>query len=213
MPCRCVRGRGFDSRRLHHWLETSVSSIGIEGRAAIGELHRLHTRVTLLVHMEHAWASRRAFILCSVGVGIAAAAASAASGASGRHAECESAAQASGPTNVCYGTIPPVRTRVVLTSRNGSHEHGVAWIKFGLHETSVVIRLKGAPAGVSLPAHLRVGGCWGGGVVYSLGNVVNGRRVARIDSVPGFAGFSIVIRASIPAERAAVVACGVIPRR
>jgi hypothetical protein len=113
---------------------------------------------------------------------------------------------------VCYGALAPVRRKVVLTSRNSLHVHGVAWITFGFHETRVVIRLRGVPKGFSRPAQLRVGGCWGKGVVYGLGNVVSGRRTASIDPVARVTGISIVVGASKPAERAAVVACGMIPR-
>jgi hypothetical protein len=112
---------------------------------------------------------------------------------------------------VCLGTLPALRTRVVLTSRNGFHVHGVAWVKFGLHETVVVIRLKGMRRGLSRPAQLRVGGCWGRGAVYRLGNVVSGRRTASIEPVP-FTGISIVVGESKSTDRAAVIACGMIPR-
>jgi hypothetical protein len=127
---------------------------------------------------------------------------------------CEAAAQTAGVTKVCYGTLPPVRSRVVLTSLRGFQEHGVAWITFGLHETNVVIRLRGAPKDVKQPAHLYVGGCRGArGNVYNLGNVVNGRRDTKINSLPRLTGFSIDVRESLPAGGTAVVACGVIPLR
>jgi hypothetical protein len=162
--------------------------------------------------MGRVHASRRDLIVCTLAAGIAAAAASTASGSSGRHSECEAVAQGVGAANVCYGALPPVRARVVLRSRNSLHVHGVAWITFGLHETRVVIRLRGVPKGFSGPAHLRVGGCWGRGVEYGLGNVVRGRRTASIDPVARVTGISIVVGAARPTGRAAVVACGMIPR-
>jgi hypothetical protein len=157
---------------------------------------------------------RLAFILGIVAAGIFAAGASAALRAGDRQLVCEAAAQPAGGANACYGTIPPVRTRVLLQSLSGSQEHGVAWITFGLHETNVVIRLKGAPTDVKQPARLYVGGCRGHrGIVYNLGNVVNGRRNVRIESLPRVTGFSIDVREHGRYTSAAVVACGVIPSR
>jgi hypothetical protein len=110
----------------------------------------------------------------------------------------------------CVGTLPASRRRVVLKSRNGSSEHGVAFLTFGLHQTKVEISLTGAPPGVRQPAHIRKGGCLGR-IVARLGSVVSGRRLAKVARLVHRSGFAIVVRAST-AEGAAVVACGLIPR-
>jgi hypothetical protein len=108
--------------------------------------------------------------------------------------------------------FPATRFRVVLKSRNGSREHGIALIKFGLHETKVVIRLSGAPQGVRQPAHLHDGRCGSDRkIVAHLGNVVDGRRVARMDPLARVSGFSADIHEST-AVGATVIACGVVPR-
>ncbi len=111
---------------------------------------------------------------------------------------------------VCVGTLPTSHARVLLRSRNGSSEQGVAFVKLGIHDTEVVIRLKGAPAGVRQPAHIRLGGC-NGKLFAPLGNVVGGRRTATVEPLAHTTGFAIVVRASTE-KGAPVVACGVVPR-
>ena len=113
---------------------------------------------------------------------------------------------------VCLGTSTAGHISVVIRSRNGFREHGVAELTLGVHELKVVIRLSGAPAGASQPAHLHAGGCAGDHkVISSLGSVVNGRRAATLGP-RRVRGLSIDVHEST-AEGAAVVACGVIPRR
>jgi hypothetical protein len=109
------------------------------------------------------------------------------------------------------GTLPSSRARVVLKSRNGSGEHGVARVTFGLHQTKVVIQLSGAPSGVTQPAQILRGGC-SGRVMARLGNVANGRSVAKVKPLKHLSGLAIAVHAS-NAEGALLVACGVIPRR
>lgn len=156
---------------------------------------------------------RAIFLLGLPVAAVAAGAAALAGAAPGRPDDCEAAARGGGGAVVCVGTIPAARSRVVLRSQNGSSEHGVAWVTFGLNETKVVIRLTGAPSGVRQPAHLQTGRCTGPrGAVYPLGTVLDGRRTARIAPLPRYSGFTIAVRESTLAP-GTIVACGVIPRR
>jgi hypothetical protein len=132
-----------------------------------------------------------------------------ASAAPSRGSKCEVAGRTDGGQTVCIGTLPASRSTVTLKSQNGSSEHGVAVVTFGFHQTKVVITLSGAPAGVRQPARIRRGGCLGPSVS-SLGNVVNGKRSAKVGPLPHVSGYSIVVHAST-APGAAIVACGVIP--
>jgi hypothetical protein len=154
--------------------------------------------------------------LSTLGLVLAAAAAvlaGTASGASDRRDDCDAAARGAGGQVVCVGNIPAARRRVVLKSQNGSSVHGVAWVTLGVHETKVVITLTGQPAGARQPAFLQSGRCTGaGGGVYPLGTVLGGRRTARIAAMHRLSGYTIAVRESTAAG-AAVVACGVIPRR
>ncbi len=133
-----------------------------------------------------------------------------ASGSVLRGDDCEAVARPGAGQVNCVGTLPTSRARVVLKSRNGSGERGVALVKLGLHETTVEITLKGAPAGVGQPAHIRKGGC-GGTILASLGNVVDGTRRAMVRPLDHTTGFAVAVRAST--ERGApVVACGIVAK-
>ncbi len=112
---------------------------------------------------------------------------------------------------VCMGTLPSSHERVVLTSRHGSGERGVASITLGLHQTKVVFRLTGAPAGVRQTVRILRGGC-AGSVLLRLGTIVDGKGVRRADPISHLSGFAVVVHASTD-RGAAVVACGVVPRR
>ena len=100
------------------------------------------------------------------------AAAVTAAGAPARSGECEAAGK------VCLGTLPSSHARVVLRSRNGSSEQGVARITLGFHQTQVDFSLSGAPGGVRQTVNLLRGGC-GGKVLLRLGSILNGKGVAR----------------------------------
>jgi hypothetical protein len=113
--------------------------------------------------------------------------------------------------NVCYGTIPPVRKKVVLQPRNGSREHGAAWITFGFHNTAFVLEFHGAPNAATRTLSLRFGGCSSRRVLFYLGGVSDGRRVVQADAVPRLSGFALVVRAGRSAGDGPIVACGVIP--
>jgi hypothetical protein len=126
--------------------------------------------------------------------------------------ECQGVARVNRHAYVCIGTIPTQRTMVALNGRNGFHDRGTAWITFGIHETDVVVRLSRPIKSMKPSAFLRVGGCWGK-ASFSLGRVIDGRRLARIGPLPRVTGVSVVIRAHTTPTRNAVVACGVIPRR
>jgi len=141
---------------------------------------------------------------------VAAVLTSAASGSSSSRNECEAAARVAGGEWVCVGTVPSSQRRVVLKSRNGSSERGVARVTFGLHQTKVVIRLSGAPSGVRQPALIRKGGCLGR-ILTRLGNIANGTTLAQVKPLLHRSGLAIVVHAST-AKGAEVVACGVIPR-
>jgi hypothetical protein len=141
---------------------------------------------------------------------MAAVAGGAASGSPDRRSACEAATGVDGGRIVCLGSLPSSHARVVLKSRNGSSERGIALVTHGFHETKVVIRLTGAPSGVGQPARIRRGGCLGKTLV-SLGNVVNGRRLAKVAPIPHVSGFAIVVHASTT-DGAEIVACGVVPR-
>jgi hypothetical protein len=124
-----------------------------------------------------------------------------------RQGACVAVARGDRGAIVCIGA-PPNMARVVLRSRNGSAQRGLAVITFGLHQTKVVIRLRGAPQGVGQPAYLYEGSCRGAGkAVAFLGLVRNGRRVALADPVPHVSGYSVKIRESTAAG-ARVIACG-----
>jgi hypothetical protein len=127
-----------------------------------------------------------------------------------RQGACVAVARGDGGAIFCIGA-PASMARVVLKSRNGSAERGVAVITFGLHQTKVVIRLRGAPPDVGQPAHLYEGSCRGAGkAVAFLGLVRNGRRIALADPVPHVSGYSVKVRESTAAG-ARVVACGEVP--
>jgi hypothetical protein len=112
---------------------------------------------------------------------------------------------------VCIGGLPASTANVVLRSRNGAAERGLAVITFGIHQTKVVIRLRGAPPGVRQPAYLYEGTCrQAGKAVAFLGLVRNGRRIALADPVPHVSGYSVEVRESTVAG-ARVVACGEVP--
>jgi hypothetical protein len=110
--------------------------------------------------------------------------------------------------NVCLGSLPPSHTRVTLKSLNGSGERGVAAVTLGLHQTKVVFRLTGAPAGVRQTVNLLKGGC-GGRVLLRLGTIVNGRGVVRANSISRLSGFAIAVHAS-SGTGAAIAACAVV---
>jgi hypothetical protein len=145
------------------------------------------------------------------GAAVLAVTASVASASRAHRSECQSVASADRRGYVCLGALPTLRTRVALTSRNGSHEHGTALITFGLHETDVVLRLSRPTESVKRTAFLRIGGCWGA-PAYELGKVVDGRLVTTIDPLPRVTGVSVVVRVHKAAPGNVVVACGVIPR-
>jgi hypothetical protein len=148
--------------------------------------------------------ARLASIVCAAALG-ATLACGAATGAPAHVGGCQSVA------NVCYGTIPPVRKKVVLRPRNGSREHGTAWITFGFHNTAFVLEFHGAPRASPRSLSLRLGGCSSRRVVYYLGGVADGRRVVQADAVPRLSGFALVVRAGRSTSGGPVVACGVIP--
>jgi hypothetical protein len=126
-----------------------------------------------------------------------------AAGAPARGHECEVAGK------VCVGTLPSSHQRVVLKSRNGSGVRGVASVTLGWHETKVVFRLTGAPAGVRQAVRILRGGC-AGKVLRQLGTIVNGRGVARANELSHLTGFAIAVHATAD-TRAPIVACGVVP--
>jgi hypothetical protein len=97
---------------------------------------------------------------------------------------------------------------VTLKSLNGSGERGVAAVTLGLHQTKVVFRLTGAPAGVRQTVNLLKGGC-GGRVLLRLGTIVNGRGVVRANSISRLSGFAIAVHAS-SGTGAAIAACAVV---
>lgn len=132
------------------------------------------------------------------------AAALTAAGAPARSGECEAAGK------VCLGTLPSSHARVVLKSRNGSSEQGVARITLGFHQTQVVFSLSGAPGGVRQTVNLLGGGC-GGKVLLRLGSILNGKGVARGDPIEHLSGYAIVVHETT-AGGARIVACGVVPR-
>ena len=141
------------------------------------------------------------------------AAALTAAGAPARSGECEAAGK------VCLGTLPSSHARVVLRSRNGSREQGVARITLGLHQTQVDFSLSGAPGGVRQTVNLLRGGC-GGKVrlrtrarlrLLRLGSILNGKGVARGDPIEHLSGYAIVVHETT-AGGARIVACGVVPR-
>jgi hypothetical protein len=136
--------------------------------------------------------------------------AAAANASPSRGNDCEAVAKNERGQTVCLGVLPSSHSTVKLKSFNGSGEHGVAAVTFGLHETKVVITLKGAPHGVRQLARIRRGGCFGrSGLI--LGNVANGQNFAKVGPLPHVSGYSIVIHAST-VQGARIVACGVIPR-
>ena len=134
---------------------------------------------------------------------VASIAASVTAGAAARSGECEAAGK------VCLGTLPSSHSRVVLKSVNGSSEHGVAEITFGFHETKVVLRLRGAPAGAQA-VHVLAGGC-AGKVVKRLGAIVGGRGTRSAGPLRHVSGYAIAVRSSTAGS--AIVACGVVTRR
>jgi hypothetical protein len=156
--------------------------------------------------MVRGWTARLAVLLC--GAAAVAVVAAGAGASPDRAGECNAVAHGA---NVCYGTLPPLRRQVMLTSRNGARDHGVASITFGIHDTLVSLKLKGAPKGVRRTAFIRLGGCWGRSVAFPLGNVTHGRRVVRVGIMPRDTGVAIVVRTLHAATAGAVVACGVIP--
>jgi hypothetical protein len=97
----------------------------------------------------------------------------------------------------------------VLKSRNSSSERGVARVTLGFHETQVVFRLKGAPAGVRQAVDVLRGGC-GGKLLARLGSIVDGRGIARGNPIGHLSGYAIVVRETT-AGGAQIVACGVVP--
>jgi hypothetical protein len=132
------------------------------------------------------------------------AAAATTAGAQARGNECEAVGK------VCLGTLPSSHTRVVMKSRNGSSERGVAGVTLGFHETKVAFRLTGAPAGVRQSVRVLRGGC-GGKVLLHLGSIVNGRGVTRANPIQHLSGYAIVVHETT-ANGARIVACGVVPR-
>jgi hypothetical protein len=134
----------------------------------------------------------------------AAAAAVVAAGAQARGTECEAVGK------VCLGTLPSSHTRVVLKSRNGSSERGVAGVTLGFHETKVVFRLSGAPRGVRQTVNIRRGGC-AGKVLRRLGSILDGRGVTRANPMAHLSGYAVVVHETT-ADGARIVACGVVPR-
>jgi hypothetical protein len=134
---------------------------------------------------------------------VAAAAAAMAAGASAHNGECEAAGR------VCLGTLPSSHAHVVLNSQNGSSERGVARITLGFHETQVVFRLKGAPAGIRQAVNVLKGGC-GGKLLVRLGSIVGGKGIARGNPIEHLSGYAIVVHETT-AGGARIVACGVVP--
>jgi hypothetical protein len=132
------------------------------------------------------------------------AAAVAAAGAQARGSECEAVGR------VCLGTLPSSHARVVLESRNGSSERGVAGVTLGFHETKVVFRLSGAPRGVRQTVNIRRGGC-AGKVLRQLGSIVDGKGVTRANPMQHLSGYAVVVHETTAAG-ARIVACGVVPR-
>ena len=118
--------------------------------------------------------------------------------------ECEAAGK------VCLGTLPSSHARIVLKSRNGSSERGVARMTLGFHETQVVFRLSGAPEGVRQTVNVLRGGC-GGKVLVRLGSILNGKGVAHGDPIKHLSGYALVVHETTAAG-ARIVACGVVPR-
>ena len=140
----------------------------------------------------------------AVGAGLAALVCAAlAGGAPARSKECETAGK------VCLGTLPSSHKRVILTSRNGSAERGIASVILGFHETRVTFRLSGAPQGVRQSVRILSGGC-GGKVLSRLGTIVDGKGVARANPMSHLSGFAIAVHATTQAG-APIVACGAVP--
>jgi hypothetical protein len=137
-------------------------------------------------------------------VAAAAVAAVVTASAPARGHECEAAG------TVCLGTLPSSHARIVLKSRNGSSERGVARMTLGFHETQVVFRLSGAPEGVRQTVNVLRGGC-GGNVLVRLGSILNGKGVARGDPIKHLSGYALVVHETTAAG-ARIVACGVVPR-
>lgn len=155
---------------------------------------------------------RTASLSFALGVVTAAAAtATAIAAAAAPRDDCTVVRPGSG-TSRCYGTLPPLRRTVVLTSRNGSGQRGVAQITFGIHQTKVVLTLRGAASGARQAAHLHSGACGAKGpIVFDLGDVVNGRRAVTLDPfTKKIKRFSVDVHAS-SAGRSPVVACGTKP--
>jgi hypothetical protein len=121
-----------------------------------------------------------------------------------RRNECEAAGK------VCLGTLPSSHARILLKSRNGSSERGVARMILGFHETQVAFRVSGAPEGVRQTVNLLRGGC-GGKVLVRLGSILNGKGVARGDPIKHLSGYALVVHETT-ATGARIVACGVVPR-
>jgi hypothetical protein len=141
-------------------------------------------------------------VKAAVAAGLAGAVCAAlAAGAPARTHDCEAVG------DVCLGTLPASHKRVVLTSRNGSAERGIASVTLGLHQTKVVFRLTGAPAGVRQTVRVVRGGC-AGEVLLHLGSIVDGRGVKLANPMSHLSGFAIVVHASTAAG-ATIVACGV----
>ncbi len=118
--------------------------------------------------------------------------------------ECEAAGK------VCLGTLPSSHARILLKSRNGSSERGVARMTLGFHETQVAFSLSGAPQGVRQAVNVLRGGC-GGKVLVRLGSILNGKGVARGDPIKHLSGYALVVHETT-ATGARIVACGVVPR-
>jgi hypothetical protein len=150
---------------------------------------------------------RTASLSFALGVATAVAATAVGAGAAPQ-GECDVAAPAAG-TKRCYGTLPPVRTTLVLTSRNRSGQRGVAQITFGIHQTKVVLKLRGVASGARQAAHLHAGACGAkGATIFDLGTVVNGQRTVTLDPfTQKVKRFSIDVHAS-SADDSPVVACG-----
>jgi predicted small lipoprotein YifL len=149
---------------------------------------------------------RTATLSFALGVAAVAAATAVAAGAA-PEGECDVVRPGAGASR-CYGTLPPVRTTLVLASRNRSGQRGVAQITFGIHQTKVVLKLRGAASGARQAAHLHSGACGAKGpVIFDLGDVVNGRRTVTLDPfTKKIKYFSVDVHAS--GDDSAVAACG-----
>jgi hypothetical protein len=143
---------------------------------------------------------------------LAAAATGAAQGSVGPANGCLAASGGGRGENLCIGALPVSHFRIALGSRNGSRVRGVAEIEFGLHETRVLIRVSGAPAGVVQAVHLHAGTCGRKGkLLASLGRLRSGRRAVSVDPLPVSAGRYAIDIHETTAAGAAVVACGSVP--